>query len=260
MLFDLRGKRKRVVQVSYVALAVLFLFGFIGFGIGVGGGPGGIFDAIGLTNNSNSGSGSSQFQDEVDAAQAQLAKNPNNTKALLKVAENEYLLGKEGVTQDQSTGQISISNDAHTDFGQAADAWNKYLKVNKGKPDASVAAEMVYVYAFLNDADGAIEAQRIVAENQPSSNSYGTLAQFQYLSGDIAGGDASSKKAVSLATGSQRKAVQQQLDQLRKQGLQVQKQQKQAKKQAGGPSTAPGTNPLQTPFSGAAGAPAPTSP
>jgi biotin operon repressor len=259
VLFDLRGKRKRVVQVSYAALAFLFLIGFIGFGIGVGGGPGGIFDAIGLTDSSNTGSGSSQFQDEVDVAQEKLAKNPNDTAALLKLAENEYLLGKEGVTQDQTTGQISISNEAHTDFGQAADAWSKYLKVNKGKPDASVAREMVYVYAFLNDADGAIEAQRIVAEDQPDSNTYGTLAQFQYLSGDIAGGDESSKKAVSLATGAQRKAVQQQLDQLRKQGLQVQEQQKKAKKQAGG-TTTPGTNPLQTPFGGAAGAPAPVAP
>jgi len=259
VLFDLRGKRKRVVQVSYAALAFLFLLGFIGFGIGVGGGPGGIFDAIGLTDSSNTSSGSSQFQDEVDAAQEKLAKNPDDTAALLKLAENEYLLGKEGVTQDQTTQQISISNEAHTDFGQAADAWSKYLKVNKGEPDASVAREMVYVYAFLNDADGAIEAQRIVAEDQPDSNTYGTLAQFQYLSGDIAAGDESSKKAVSLATGAQRKAVQQQLDQLRKQGLQVQEQLKKAKKQAGGKTT-PGTNPLQTPFGGAAGTPAPVAP
>lgn len=260
MLFDLRGKRKRVVQVVYVALAVLFLFGFIGFGIGVGGGPGGIFDALGLTNNSDTGSGTAQFQDEIDAAHEKLAKDPNNSAALLKLAQNEYLVGKEGVTQDQSTGQISMTNDAHTAFGQAADAWNKYLKVNKGKPDAGVAAQMVYVYAFLGDGDGAIEAQRIVAENQPSSNTYGTLAQFQYLSGDVAGGDATAKKAVSLASGQQAKAVQQQLDQLRKQGLQVQKQQKKAKQQAGGASTTPGENPLQAPFGGTAGAPAPTAP
>ncbi|TMK71272.1 MAG: hypothetical protein E6G49_09795 [Actinobacteria bacterium] len=259
MLFDLRGKRKRVVQVSYVLLALLFVVGFLGFGIGVGGGPGGIFDALGIGNGS-SNPGTSQFQDNVDAAQAKLAKNPNDTKALLKLAENEYLIGKTGVTQDQSTGQISISNDAHTDFGQAADAWSKYLKVNKGKPDTSVAAEMVYVYAFLNDAAGAIEAQRIVAENEPNSNTYGTLAQFQYLSGDIAAGDETSKKAVSLASGAQKKAIQKQLDQLRKQGLQVQKQQKQAKKAAGGASTTPGTNPLEAPFGGAAGAPTPTSP
>jgi hypothetical protein len=260
VLFDLRGKRKRVVQVSYVLLALLFVVGFLGFGIGVGGGPGGIFDALGIGNSGNTGSATSQFQDEIDAAQAKLAKNPDDTKALLKLAENEYLLGKEGVSQDQSTGQISISNDAHTDFGQAADAWSKYLKVNKGKPDATIASEMVYVYAFINDVDGAIEAQRIVAQDQPSSQTYGTLAQFQYLSGDVAAGDATAKKAVSMASGSQRKLVQQQLDQLRKQGLQIQKQQKQAKKQAGGASTTPGTNPLQSPFGGAAGAPTPTTP
>lgn len=260
MLFDLRGKRKRVVQVSYVLLAVLFVVGFLGFGIGVGGGPGGIFDALGLSNSSSTGSGTAQFEEEIDAAQEKLAKDPNDTKALLKLAENEYLLGKEGVATDSSTGQISISNEAHTHFGQAADAWNKYLQANKGKPDALVASEMVYVYAFLNDAEGAIEAQRVVAESQPSAQTYGTLAQFQYLSGDVAAGDATSKKAVSLASGSQRKVIEQQLDQLRKQGLQVQEQLKKAKKQGGGTSTTPGTNPLQTPFGGAAGAPAPVAP
>ena len=49
MLFDLRGKRKRLVQVSYALLAAIFLVGFVGFGIGVGNSPGGLFDAIGLT-------------------------------------------------------------------------------------------------------------------------------------------------------------------------------------------------------------------
>ena len=36
MLFDLKGKRKRFVQVTYVVLAVLFAVGLIGFGIGGG--------------------------------------------------------------------------------------------------------------------------------------------------------------------------------------------------------------------------------
>jgi hypothetical protein len=260
VLFDLRGKRKRVVQVSYAALAVLFVVGFLGFGIGVGGGLGGIFDALGISNNSNTGSSTSQFQDSIDAAQAKLAKNPNDTAALLKLAENEYLLGKEGVSLDQSTGQISISNDAHTDLGAAADAWSKYLRVNKGKPDVRTAFDMVNVYVILNDADGAAKTQAIIAHDQPSAQAYGQLAYFQYLGGDVKGGDASRDKATSLASGSQRKQLESTLKPARKTGLKVQKAQQAAKKKTGGTSTTPGSNPLQNPFGATPGSTTPTAP
>lgn len=260
MLFDLRGKRKRVVQVSYALLALLFVVGFLGFGIGVGGGLGGIFDALGISNNSNTGSGTSQFQDNIDAAHAKLQKDPNNTDALLKLAEAQYLLGKEGVSQDPSTGQISVSNDAHTAFGEAADAWSKYLRVNKGKPDVTTAADMINVYVVLGDASGAAKAQEILAQDQPSATAYGQLAYFQYLGGDIQDGDATRDKALSMASGPQRKQLEGTLKQARTTGIKIQKQQKKAKKQRGGTSTTPGTNPLQAPFGGSAGAPTPTAP
>jgi hypothetical protein len=260
VLFDLRGKRKRVVQVSYVLLALLFVVGFLGFGIGVGGGPGGIFDALGIGNGSNSGSGTSQFQDQIDAANATLEKNPNDTKALLKLAENEYLLGKEGVSQDPSTGQISIDEAAHTHLGESADAWSKYLRVNKGKPDVATAFNMVNVYVILNDADGAAKTQAIIAKDQPSAQAYGQLAFFQYAGGDIKGGDASRDKAMSLASGSQRKQLESTLNQERKTGLKVQKAQQKVQKQGGGTSTAPGGNPLQAPFGSPTGTPSPTAP
>jgi hypothetical protein len=257
MLFDLRGKRKRVVQVSYALLALLFLVGFVGFGIGVGGGPGGIFDALGLTSNGGSGSVSDQFDEEIDAANQKLAKNPNDANALLQLAENEYFKARTGVSQDQTTGEFTISNDAHTDLGNAADAWQKYLKVEKGEPDTGVAAEMVNVYIFLNNAEGAATAQRIIAEDQPGSTSYGTLALFEYAGGDIAAGDAARKKALAEAPKSQEKSIKTQLEAYRKQGLKLQQQQEQAKKQGGGAPTTPGANPLQNPFGGLPTTPAP---
>ena len=251
MLFDLRGKRRHLVQVSFAMLALLFLVGFLGFGIGVGGGPGGIFDALGISNSSNSsGSATGVYQDHIDKANAKLAKNPKDTQALLTVVNNEYLLAKSGVSQDPNTGQITVTNDAHTNLGDAADAWNKYLKVNKGKPDLNAAFNMVNAYVILNDGNGAIKTQEVIAKAQPSPQSYGQLAFFQYLTGDIAGGDQSRDKALSQASKTQRKQLDTQLTQARKQGLQVQKQQQQAKKQGGGATTTPGANPLQSPFGG----------
>ena len=250
MLFDLRGKRRRLVQVSFAMLALLFLVGFLGYGSGVGGGPGGIFDALGISNSGNSGSATAVFQDKIDKANEKLAKDPNDTQALLTLADNEYLLGKSGVTQDPTTGQISVSNDAHTNLGDAADAWTKYLKVNKGKPDVNTAFNMVNVYVVLNDANGAAKTQEIIAKDQPSSQSYGQLAYFQYAAGDIKGGDASREKALSQASKAQRKQLDSQLEQIKKQALKVQAQLKKAKKQQGGSTTTPGSNPLQTPFGG----------
>ena len=33
MLFDLKGKRRRAIQVTYVILAAVFLIGFVAFGV-----------------------------------------------------------------------------------------------------------------------------------------------------------------------------------------------------------------------------------
>jgi hypothetical protein len=245
VLFDLRGKRRRVVQVVYSLLAVSFLIGFVFFGVGSGG-IGSISDLFG---GGSSGSTTSQFDSQIDAANAKLQKNPKDTDALLKLAENEWFKAKTGVTQDPNTGQVSISDDSHTELGQSADAWSKYLKLNKGQPDSGVAAEMVQVYALLNDAEGAAQAQRIVAEKTPSQNSYGSLALYLDAGGNIAGGDAAAKKAVDLAPKSLRKQVETQLQQSRTQAVKLKKQAAKAQKNAPPPTT-PGANPLQSPLGG----------
>ena len=250
MLFDLRGKRKRVVQVAYTLLAAIFLIGFVGFSIGSGNAPGGLLDAIGLGGSGgSSGSLSSQFDDQINAANAQLAKHPNDPTALVRLAKYEYFKGKQGVTQDQTTGQVAVSQDAHTELGHSADAWEKYLKVSKGKPDAGTAAYMVQVYYLLNDASGAAQAQRLVAEKTPSAGSYGQLAFYLYAAFDIPGGDAAAKKAESLAPKTQRKQISSQLGAIRKQAVKIKKQQAKAQKNAP-PATTPGANPLQNPFGG----------
>ena len=252
MLFDLRGKRKRVVQVSYVMLAAIFLVGFIGLGIGGGGNSaGGIFDAIGLGGNSSGDSLSGQFDDQIDNANERLAKNPKDTAALLKLSKYEYYKARQGVTQDETTGQISISEDAHTELGKSVDAWEKYLKVNEGKPNPAIAAQIVQAYYFLSDAGGAAEAQRIVASNQPSSGSYGQLAFYLYAAGNISGGDQAANKAEAKAPKSQRSQVKQQLEQIRTQAVKAKKQLAKAQKNAPSPTT-PGANPLQSPFGGSA--------
>ncbi len=233
------------MQVVYSLLAASFLIGFVFFGIG----SGGIGSVSDLFGGGSGGSTTSQYDDQINAANEQLRKDPKDTKALSKLALSEYLKGKTGITQDASTGQISISSDAHDDLGKAADAWTRYLRLNKAKPNASVAGQVVNAFIYLNDGAGAARTQEIVAANQPSSNSYGNLAVFRYLSGDIAGGDEAVKHAQRLAPKAQRKQVKTQLDAYRKQGLKLKKEQAKASKNGPSPTT-PGADPLQSPLGG----------
>ncbi len=137
VLFDLSGKRKRVVQVSYALLAAVFLVGFIGFGIGSGNSTGGILDAVGLGGDGGGGSLSDQYDEQIDNANQQLATDPKDTAALLKLSKYEFYKAKQGDHHgSQTTVRPTVSEDADTELGKSVDAWERYLKVNKGKPNA----------------------------------------------------------------------------------------------------------------------------
>jgi hypothetical protein len=251
VLFDLSGKRRRVVQVVYATLAALFLVGFVAFGIGsdVSGGFADLFGSGG-----SGGSVSSQFDDQIDSANEQLAANPNDSAALLKLSKYRYFKAKQGVTQDQTTGEISVSEDANTELGKAVDAWEKYLKVNKGRPSPTDAAQIVQAYYFLNDFGGAAEAQQIVAKDQPSSGAYGQLAYYRYASLNIPAGDKAASKAEAEAPKAQRGQLKRQLAAIRKEAVKAEKRLAKAQKNAPPPTT-PGANPLQSPLGGVGAAP-----
>jgi hypothetical protein len=141
-----------------------------------------------------------------------------------------------------------LTDEARVNFDESIAAWERYLKLAK-KPSDDVATQVVNSYVFLNDAEGAAEAQRIVAEARPSQGAYSNLAFYLYLAGEFKGGDEAAKRAVAEAEGSQRKAVEKQLARVAEQAKKLEKrQQKQAQK---APEAA---NPLQTPLGGAGGA------
>jgi preprotein translocase subunit Sss1 len=246
VLFDLRGKRKRVVQVVYVALAGIFLVGFVGFGIGVGGGPGGIFDALGI-GNGGSGSTSSAFNQQISTAQARVKKDPKDPSALLNLARYEYLSGQAQLgPADSTTGQPTVTDAAQAQFVKAVDAWDRYLKAAK-KPDPAVASQIAQGFVFLNDATGAAKAEAIFAKARPSQNTYGTLALYLYADGQITAGDAAAKKAVAAAPASSRKQLTKQLADYSKRAQKFKKAQAAAASASGQGS---GGQSLQNPFGG----------
>jgi tetratricopeptide (TPR) repeat protein len=253
VLFDLRsGKRRRVVQIVYGGLAASFLIGFVFFGVGSGG-IGSISD---IFSSGGGGSTSSAFEAQISHAEDVLKKDPQNEQALSNLANYQFQSGRTGVTQSDPTQAPTVSQDAQTAFSNAVDAWSRYLKV-ANKPDPALANEMAQAYVFLNDANGAARAQRIFAEAQPSTASFGNLAIYLYLAGDFKSGDAAAKQAVTKAPQGQAKQTQAQLGQVKQRAEKLAKAQKAATRASSGGS---GSGGLQDPFSGLSPSGTPTTP
>src|SRR4051794_16707071 len=215
MLFDLKGKRRRVVQGTYLALAILIGVGLVGFGIG--GSGGGIFD-------SNSGGGGSNqgnkiVQKKIDSAEKQLEVNPKNVAALAAVIRGHYDLAS--AKADPNTGVFS--KDARDDLQQAADTWQRYLATKPKKIDVGLGRRMVQAYSGLAQLSsgsqatashywaGASEASELIAGQQQTPPNYIALVQYATLAGQTSKADLAGQKALSLAPKNKRKGVQQQV-------------------------------------------------
>jgi tetratricopeptide (TPR) repeat protein len=228
MLFDLKGKRKRVVQITYLALAVLFGGSLVLFGTGSSV-SGGLVDAI--TGNSGGG-GNSVFEDQVDREKKAVRANPKDEKAWLDLTRAEFNLAASPDGSDES-GQL-------TDEGKQAvlatiDAWERYLKLKPKKPDAATAQFAAIAYGATQDYKKAIATQEIATKARPSASSYFQLAQLAYSGGNVTKGDEAGAEAVRLTPKDLRNSVRDQVKEAKKQGAQLAKaleEQKKASKQA----------------------------
>jgi hypothetical protein len=234
MLFDLRGRRKRVIQVAYAGLALvmaLSLFTVVG--------PVNIGDLFG--GSSGTTNTSSVFDDQVQRLERQLKKNPSDPTLLTQLTRTSFNAGNAGIQRDPNSGQlISIPQSAIDDFNKAGDAWQRYLKTNPSKPDANAAqlAAQALLYSaatstaidFPPNIKAAAAAQAVFADAKPSLNAYVTLAQYRFFAGDVAGGEQAGRKAEQEAPKSQRPAVKQAVAQYKAQGAQIQKKVKSSSK------------------------------
>src|SRR5215211_6484874 len=130
MLFDLRGKRRRAVQATYLTLAVLMGGGLVLFGIGGSGGN--IFDAF---DSSGGGGGDSGFEERIERQEARLKASPDNAAILANLVKLNY---QAAVSQTPS-GSTTISEDGKDDLREAAKYWDRYVAASDGEPDPTLA-------------------------------------------------------------------------------------------------------------------------
>ncbi len=202
MLFDLKGRRRHVVQGTYVLLAVLMGGGLILFGIG-GGTSGGLLDAF--KGGGGSSNGNSLVQKRIDAAQKRLAANPQDRGALQELIRDNYQLAT--LSADPNTGLFTTAG--KKDLQNASNAWQRYLNTSPPKPDATLASYMFQVYsqAGLNQPANAQKAAEIVAAQQNNSSAYIRVVQYATLAGDKRTADLAAQKALQLAPKGQRGSV-----------------------------------------------------
>jgi hypothetical protein len=272
VLFDLQSpRRRRVIRVSFGALAAIFAISFVFLGVGTGAGGFSLSDLFGGGGGSSS---ATAFDDQIDAAQSKLAANPNDTTTLADLVQLQYSAAN---ANSDSNGVPTSDGEQH--LQEAADSWNKYVKLSKGQPSPSTAVYALNVFDLLGrlnfakartdttnsdaltDVTAAVDswktaaqAQQILINAQPnkaSANTYANLAQYLYLGGDTKGGDqalakAKQQKGADPATlDSQLKSIQQLGQQLQTAIKQITKAQQKSQGQGAAPGAgSSGGNPL----------------
>jgi hypothetical protein len=211
MLFDLRGRRRRAVQATYLMLAVLMGGGLVLFGIG-GDVSGGLLDAF--KGGGGGSSGDSALRDQAERQEERLAKTPQNPVVLQNLVRDYYSLA----TAQRESGTVGFPADAKDELRKSGEYWQRYTKAVTGDPSPDTAryALQVYDVSALNRPKEAQKAAAIIAQDSNDVASYLRLVSYAALAGDTRTADLAAKKAVDLAPKAQRKEVQKQAEALKK--------------------------------------------
>jgi hypothetical protein len=209
MLFDLRGRRRRAVQATYLLLAVLMGGGLVLFGIG-GDVSGGLLDAF---KGGGGPSAGSAFQDRIDKQEERLQANPQNQVILASLVRDYYSLA----TSQRDTGTAGFPPDAKDDLAKAGTYWQRYSAVaDKPSPDVAGYALQVYDVGGLNKPKEAQKAAAILAEDANDTPSYLRLVSYAARAGDTRTADLAGQKALDLAPKDQQKLIKKQVEALKK--------------------------------------------
>lgn len=230
MLFDLQGKRKRMVQVIYALLALLMGGGLVFLGIG-GEVSGGLLDAF--TNRQSVQT--SDLTKEVERLEERSAAAPRNEQVLARLIRARYAAGNALFEIDENN-QPRMTPEARTQFELAADDWRRYLDLNPDPVDPNLAqlvAQALFALAqagsdgssIRQDSLAAADAQEYFAEARPNANSLSNLAIYSYFGNDFKRGDAAVEKLLEVSPNpAAKKRNKRQMQDYRRQAKQFQEQ------------------------------------
>jgi hypothetical protein len=214
MLFDLRGRRRRVVQVTYLLLALLLGGGLVLFGVG-GDVSGGLVDAF---KGGGGSSGDSALNDRIDRQEERLQANPRNEVLLQSLVRDYY----SKATQTRESG-TQFPPEAKDDLRKAASYWKRYADTtDKPNPTTASFALQIYDVGALNQPKEAQKVASILAQAVNDTASYLRLVSYAARAGDKRTADLAGQKAIDLAPKAQRKLVKKQVEALKKAGQQQQ--------------------------------------
>src|SRR3954452_5193010 len=214
MLFDLRGRRRRAVQVTYLMLALLLGGGLVLFGVG-GDVSGGLLDAF---KGGGGSSGDSALNDKIEKQEERLQANPRNEVLLQSLVRDYYAKA----TQTRESGS-AFPPDAKDDLRKAGAYWTRYADAAENpNPTTASYALQIYDVGALNKPKEAQKAASVLAQETNDSPSYLRLGSYAARAGATRTADLAGQKAVDLAPKAQKKLVEKQVEALKKAGQQQQ--------------------------------------
>jgi hypothetical protein len=220
MLFDLRGRRRRAVQATYLTLALLMGGGLVFFGIG-GDVSGGLIDAFGGRDGGGD-EGTSQLEERIDRQEKRLQTSPQNAAVLAELVRLNYQLASAQIP----SGTTAIPDEAKDELRRAGAYWDRYVEATDGEPSADLArtALIIFDQTGLNRPAKAQEAVEIIAADRNDAESYLLLFRYATVAGDTRTADLAAQKAIDLAPKDLRKEVEKQVKQFKRQAAAQQPQ------------------------------------
>jgi len=199
MLFDLQGKRRRVVQATYLLLAVLLGGGLLFFGIG-GDVQGGLFDAF---SDRGGNAGSNVVDDRIEKNLERVKADPQNAQALKELTQDYY--SRAASLPVGEAGKVPGAG--QDDLRKADENYKAFLEANASKPDTSLALTALQLYGpgALNKPKELQEAARLRAEAENNPESYLLLVDAATRAGNTRAADLAGVKVVDLAPKGQKK-------------------------------------------------------
>ena len=209
MLFDLKGRRRRVVQVTYVGLALLMGGGLVLSGIGSDA-SGGLLDAFVGDGGGDESEVRKPFEEQIDGANKTLAANPKDPQALATLVRANF--GLAGLETVEEGGQvIGYNEEGKQHLRQADAAWGRYLDTDPERIDSGLAATAIQIYnsgeVTPEDPERWVRPARDIAEQQNTADAYVNLFTVATQAGDTRTAGLAERKALSLAESKDERAT-----------------------------------------------------